>query len=329
MPTITNRMGLPEVLVRALTRDPYTRGKSDFSVTQLIDSPRIRVLRQRHADEIVRDVADNLHLLLGKSLHHILEHGASQEDAVVEERAFAKVYGHIVSGQMDVQHTPSACHIIDWKLTSVATVGSVERTLKWEQQLNCYAALRRLSFDQAEERTAPFIEVASLTAVAFLYDWKRKRADDPAYPQAPIVPVRLPLWRPWEQEAYISERVRLHAHAEYGLPECSDEDRWKRSGGYEIVQITQAGREWVREKFSGSGAHENAHQKMEENRAASKRPIETWVRPIPAYPVRCAEWCEVASFCEQWQREKEGIAPLPSTHTMSPEETGPAKAQEV
>ena len=41
---ITNNFKLPDVVVSALTQDDYTKGKSNRSVTQLIDSPQVAVL---------------------------------------------------------------------------------------------------------------------------------------------------------------------------------------------------------------------------------------------------------------------------------------------
>lgn len=37
---LTNRFGLPDPVVRALTRNEYSKGHSNRSITQLIDSPR-------------------------------------------------------------------------------------------------------------------------------------------------------------------------------------------------------------------------------------------------------------------------------------------------
>ena len=42
---ITNKFNLPDFVVDVLTTSDYTRGKSHVSVTQLIDSPRIRILQ--------------------------------------------------------------------------------------------------------------------------------------------------------------------------------------------------------------------------------------------------------------------------------------------
>jgi hypothetical protein len=52
---ITNRFNLPEVFENFVRADKYTRGKSDISVTQLIDSPSIRIKRQQFEDYLEMD----------------------------------------------------------------------------------------------------------------------------------------------------------------------------------------------------------------------------------------------------------------------------------
>ena len=49
---ITNKFNLPDFVVEVLTNSDYTRGESHISVTQLIDSPRIRILQRMHDDSM-------------------------------------------------------------------------------------------------------------------------------------------------------------------------------------------------------------------------------------------------------------------------------------
>ena len=55
---ITNNFNLPDVVVSALTQDDYTKGKSNRSVTQLIDSPQVAVLARENADDIEQDAVE-------------------------------------------------------------------------------------------------------------------------------------------------------------------------------------------------------------------------------------------------------------------------------
>ena len=43
---VTNKFNLPQPVVTALTQDNYDSGGSHRSITQLIDSPRVSILRK-------------------------------------------------------------------------------------------------------------------------------------------------------------------------------------------------------------------------------------------------------------------------------------------
>ena len=61
---ITNKHKLPTPIVNALSKDTYTRGNSHRSVTQLIDSPRIRILTEKHWEDLEEDISSKLCLSL-------------------------------------------------------------------------------------------------------------------------------------------------------------------------------------------------------------------------------------------------------------------------
>lgn len=97
----TNELGLPDAIVQAVTNDSYSRGDADISVTTLIGPPRIAELTRLHEAEIVEDVADRIWLLLGRTVHNILEKAAPKGAAITEERLFIDVGGWTVSGAFD------------------------------------------------------------------------------------------------------------------------------------------------------------------------------------------------------------------------------------
>lgn len=70
MRILTNKYDLPETLVNAVKNDSYVSG-GDISVTALIDSPRIRILKRKYDYE--EDVSEVLYALLGTAMHHIIE----------------------------------------------------------------------------------------------------------------------------------------------------------------------------------------------------------------------------------------------------------------
>ena len=62
---ITNEHQLPDAFLNFAKDDKYSKGDSDISVTTLIDSPRIRLLREKKKDEMTKDVVDMIWPLLG------------------------------------------------------------------------------------------------------------------------------------------------------------------------------------------------------------------------------------------------------------------------
>lgn len=86
---LTNRLDLPDTIVKAVANDPYSMRGSRISATSLYGAPRPRVLRQRFANEITEDVSDRLWALVGQIGHGILEramHKANPHEVLEEIR---------------------------------------------------------------------------------------------------------------------------------------------------------------------------------------------------------------------------------------------------
>lgn len=227
-----------ETLSRALTNDPYDKGDSEFSITELIAPARARVLRHIHRDEIIEDVSDRLWSLYGQVTHGVLERAAG--GALVEKRFFTVVNGVKISAQID-----SLCledfALRDWKFTSAYgfTKGKGVKT-DWVQQLNGQAFILEQNG----------YTVHSLAVVALLRDWLKSKAKyDKTYPQSPIVEATIEKWDHEETGRFLADRIYAHQQAQVELPECTSEETVK-------------------------GA-------------------------------RCEKFCDVSSFCEQYQKRKQ------------------------
>lgn len=228
---VSNRFNFPQPLLKLLDRQKYSRGKSDISVTELISPPQIAVLKRVHGHKVQEDISDRFWSIMGTNIHKILE-DAADDQHLTEERLFMEVDGWVVSGQIDLQlHDNTSATISDWKFTSVYNVMYPKK--EWETQLNLYAGLvehiKGIPVDKAQ-------------VVALLRDWKKSDAtrgsdSKPPYPQAPVCMVEADLWPQADRMAFLRERVALHQSAvrsyDWGgeLPECTDEDRWRRPTG--------------------------------------------------------------------------------------------------
>lgn len=286
---LTNKYGLPDTVVRALTRSEYSKGESNRSITQLIDAPRVRILRQENWDNMEEDVSDKLWAVLGNAAHKMFEL-TGDERHVTEERLFAEVEGWVISGAIDVQRIEDGgITIIDYKTTSVWSV--IFGKKDWERQLNCYAYL---------VRKANKLPVTGLKIVAVLRDWKSRDAeikDD--YPKAPIVEIDIPMWSESEQDRYMQERVELHQKAEFDrltgaeLPECSPDERWEKPP---VWAIKKTGNKRALKLYDNEA---DAHKALQSGQEIEFRRGESG---------RCAgNWCRVNAWCSQYKKYLESL----------------------
>lgn len=219
----TNKYGLPEAFVRAVTNDPYTRGGADFSVTELLKPSRASALERRHAHELEEDVINRVYSLLGQSVHGILERGAREGIDIVEKRYFMKVEvdgeTYTLSGQIDhlAQDTGT---LSDWKVTKAyafSKKGGRGKKPEWVAQLNMQLELLRQNGLDARE----------LQIVGILRDWdKRKIGDASGYPETEIIAAPIPIWEREKTLAFIKARVKAHVDARQKLPQCTTAETW-------------------------------------------------------------------------------------------------------
>ena len=280
---LTNKYGLPETVVKALTRSEYTKGESNRSITQIIDSPRVRILRQENWENMEEDVSEKMWAVLGSAAHKMFEE-TGDENHLTEERLYTEVEGWVISGAIDVQRIEEdGITVIDYKTTSVWSV--ILGKKEWEYQLNCYAYLVRHAKGQ---------KVKSLKVIAILRDWRAKDAEQKEdYPKAPIVEIDVPLWSDQEQDAYVHERVALHQEAEFQrltgaeLPECSDSERWAKSDIWAVKKIGNKRAIKLYDNEEEAKANLLAGQEIEFRRGE---------------PTRCtANWCRVNAWCSQYK----------------------------
>ncbi len=217
---VTNKFGVPAPLVTLANREYYSKGAAQYSVTELLSSPRIRRLREQYDGEMESDVSDMLWSMLGSALHVVMERGET-EGWTKEERLFAQVDGVTISGAIDLQEeTPDGIVIIDYKLTSAWAV--MQEKEEWAQQLNIYKWL---------VETVKGKKVVGLKICAFVRDFSRHDRKE-GYPAAPIAMIDVPIWNSGWTLDYIRKRLEAHRDSKVdhdlgeALPECSPEERW-------------------------------------------------------------------------------------------------------
>jgi len=299
---ITNSMGYPEALVRAVSNDSYSKGEGvDRSVTGLLAPPRQAALKEIHGHEIVEDVSDRTYALYGQLVHLLLERAGEQSrNAINEQRLYTEVNGWKISGQTDtltLTEDQRSWIISDYKFVTAykfkrSYSGELVIPEDYEQQLNMYGHLLRENG----------FKVDGLKIVAIYRDWSKLEAKrDKNYPQLGAETHEVPLWSEERAKAFMEERVRLHQEAEiavfqlsklYDLPECDASERWAKPDKFALMPTANSAR--ARKLFD------------------SEIDATTWAAANNMKPgfvvdhrkganVRCENYCVVSEWCEQFK----------------------------
>lgn len=279
---LTNKHNLPQTFVNVIERPTYSKGKANLSATELINSPQIVQLKHRHWDEIEVDASEMVWSLFGSAVHGILEHGKGKNH-VVEERIHLMHDGWHLSGAIDLQEVDEdGIHISDYKVTGAWSVRNEKQD--WHDQLNVYAWM----VEKAKK-----VPVKSLSIIAIVRDWSaREAALKEDYPQAPIVTIDIPLWSMEKREAFVNERIGLHAEAYFesdtggDLPPCTPAETWEKPTVYAV-------------KKEGGVRAKSLHSTREEAEAALTKGHIIEVRE--GERTRCEKFCQVSPFCKQHQ----------------------------
>ena len=298
---ITNKTKLPQAFVDFARSDKYTKGPADISVTSLIDSPKVRIMKEHFNDQMEVDAVDMVWALFGTAVHTILESSKATENIITEERQYSKIDNWVLSGAIDRQEIKdNQVSIYDYKVTSVWSL--IFDKPEWERQLNCYAYL-------VEKEKG--IKVKDINICVIARDWNRRKAEqDPSMPQSPIQIKRVPLWSFDSRARYIKDRINKHqqAQADFDLEnqfgKCSDEERWKKSDTW---AVKKQGQKRALRVFSNE---DEANKYMEwhnetEKAYTKKTNLEIEIRS--GEYTRCkGNYCSVAEFCNQYQGDNNG-----------------------
>lgn len=298
---ITNNFGMPQPFVDFAINDKYSKGKADISVTTLIDSPKIRLMKEKHDHQIEVDAVDMVWALFGTAVHSVLENSKQSEDSITEERLYSTVSGWVLSGAVDRQEIKDDnITIVDYKVTSVWSV--IYGKPEWENQLNCYAYLvnDKHAFNKSK--------VTNLKICAILRDWNRRDAERKEdYPKAPIVFVDIPLWDHEKASKYIISRMALHqeaqiladVHGDLGL--CSAEEMWKKNDTWAVKKKGQ--KRALRVLDSEEEAIKYIEWHNETDKAYTKK-TDLEIEFRGGEYTRCGNYCSVADFCNQYKTRK-------------------------
>lgn len=280
----------------AVHRNQYSSGGADYSVTTLLDPPRVVFLNKRHLHKVKLYVQDLLYSYTGTAQHEYWEKMLMlipNTPYECEKRLSITVNNRIISGAFDCVYATRDMY--DLKTTSCWKVmfGSKD---DWTAQQNIYRWLYHHHNG---------VDLNSCRIIGVFRDWSigEKFRKGRKYPTYPAMEYRLPVWEYKDTLQFMEDRTNLmikHENTEdIDLPECSYEDMWSEPDSVAVMS-TRLKSKAVR-VLSSQKAAENFIDKYLAGPTCKDSVKTLYLQQRPAQRKRCENWCPVNRYCTQWQ----------------------------
>lgn len=275
-------------------RDQYNSGGADYSVTTLLDPPRVVFLNKRHLHKVDLFVEDLIHSYNGTAAHDYWEKMLNlipNSPYEMETRLGMIINGRSVKGAFDCVYNQEDMY--DMKTTSVWKAMFGDK-LDWTAQQNMYRFLYN------EDRN---IWLKTLRIVALFRDWSKREMQRSSYkyPKRNCVEYQLPLWEPKDTLSFMEGRVNTMIAnedvADDDLPMCSYQDMWSKPDqvavkstrlkkAVRVLSSQKAAENFVKNYLKGLTCKDSVKTLSYELRPASR--------------TRCEAWCPVNKYCNQY-----------------------------
>ena len=265
---LTNKHNLPPVMEDVIKNDGYDG--TGLTVTTLLNPPHIYFLKQRHRNDVIEDVMDHFHTLMGKSVHYLFEKAGGR---YLSEIRFKTTINDPrlkqpmeISGQID-NYEPSTGILTDMKVVSKH---KHEVSITYEAQVNMQKYLME---DNG-------IYPNQLQLLHIYRDWQKRDKFDHKLPDTPIAKKNIPIWTREATHEFIVSRLLLFQN--YNGEHCSEEDRWAKKTQYAVKKPTA---DRSRKNFD---SYAEAQMNLKPGEV-----IETRLGGDP----RCQDYCSLNNFC--------------------------------
>jgi hypothetical protein len=292
----------------------------DYSVTGIIQPPRITALQKRHGQESEPTFKSQIASFMGTGIHSYAERMIRLAnvkyqcyeversivvpyiiDPVKHDQLINKVYEtdgqpnyRLITGKFDILFkTKKQNHLYDIKTANIWKVLFDPKHEDWHNQQNLYAWL-------LNERG---VKLNSINILCFFKDWKQGEAlRNKKLPQNQVVEYNLSMWKKKQQEDYLVDRMELHIAEEdtpdEDLPQCSREDRWERFPDGSSVQYAVLKSRTAKRATRVLGTMEDA---ISYARGAKGITSDSWIEIRYAKRTRCEEYCGINQFCNHYE----------------------------
>lgn len=291
-------------LLNRIVEIEATRYKSsgDYSVTSLIDPPRLTALKKRHGNEIKPQLSSVIPSIIGTAIHEYFiklllkwTNKHKYEGYSFEEEVSIKFMDRLISGRYDIRDITDLNDLKSCKVWKKIFDPEME---DWHKQQNLYAYL--IYVDKG-------IKIKRLLITAIYKDWTEGSAlRDKSYPQNQIEEYELDLWPLPKTEQFLKERVELHKSCEElpddKLPACTREERWERfQGGHQIEYAIMKSKEAKRAAKVIRTTLDDAFNIATMMKGITK---DSYIEVRYAQRKRCEKYCDVKDFCNHYLEYK-------------------------
>lgn len=275
---VTNRLGLPEAIVKAVTTELHNKTDKELSATTLLKGIKEIILERRHWQELKDDAADRIWAVWGEAVHALLQKEGKNE---FTECDFSKTVGEItITGRID-NYDMGAGIVTDYKTASTWKIilGDCE---DWRMQGMIYAWLLHNSGFKIEK----------CRFVAILKDHSKSKAKrDSRYPQSPVFIYEFTVTKKLldEAEAFITQRITEYLKyqnvADDDIPPCSDKERWAEETKFAVM------------KTGRKTAVKLCSSQIEANQKVAELGAGHYVETRPGASKKCSDYCICKDFC--------------------------------
>lgn len=291
-----NNLSGPHVRAAEASASSHPPRKNQRSVTQLTKAPRQLLLERRHWDDLEQDATELLKPMIGTAWHAWLAKFVKEGDLSEHFSMHPVKNGWELTGTCDLLEKDTMT-LVDHKTSSIFGY-LLGQKFEHVAQLNIYRwLLEKEGF-----------EIKKLKNDFTFTDHKwREALRDPNYPQACSIGVDVPMWTMEKTEAYINERMELHAAqeklADDDLLHCTRDEMWQHDESWAVKK--NGGKRALNGSVSKTEAEAVNFWKSQKGEGKGH-----FVEYRPGERVKCDMYCVAgkSGLCNQWNDFKKAEA---------------------
>jgi hypothetical protein len=270
---------------------------ADYSVTGIIDTPKVTILRKRHKNKpsVKSQLAafygtanhDRMEKMLRKMPHKYAVERSMVMPVMLDDKTIITLSGKYDALQLQTRFLWDLKTCNTWKIIFDPDME------KWHEQANIYNLMCAYVGE----------EIKGLNILAWYKDWKKNSAlRDKSYPQNQCVEYNLKMWSKEKTSAFTLERLELmhemNKLEDDDIPECSREDRWERHPNGDTVQYALMKNDKAARALR---CKPTMAEIIEFARTSKALTGESFIEVRYAEPTRCVDYCGVNYACHWYK----------------------------